>query len=432
MQKTPFLDAISLPALFGLLALLIGLSAFFSGSETGLMTLNRYRLQHNAKQGHRGARLAQGLLARPDRLIGLILLGNVMANTLAASVALIIGYRLHGVDGAAIAPVALTFVLLIFGEVAPKTLAALHPERVAMPAAFIYWPLQRLLLPVLMFVNLLSNGLLRLFGVSPEDAAQHSLSAEELRSVVAEAGAMIPQRHQRMLLSILDLERATVEDIMIPRNEILGIDISEPWEKVREVIIGSSHTRVPVFDGSIDDLKGVVHLRKLVRLAANDDLSVKSLLTQVREPYFIPEGTPLNQQLLNFQDQKRRIGFVVDEYGDIQGLVTLEDILEEVVGEFTSDPATRVKNVYLDADGSVLAHGSVTLRALNRSLGWKLPTGGPKTLNGLVLEKLQELPKAGKRVEIGSYQIEITDTRANAVKTARIRPMNSAQAAAAT
>jgi Mg2+/Co2+ transporter CorB len=432
LQKTPFLDAISLPALFGLLALLIGLSAFFSGSETGLMTLNRYRLQHNAKQGHRGARLAQGLLARPDRLIGLILLGNVMANTLAASVALIIGYRLHGVDGAAIAPVALTFVLLIFGEVAPKTLAALHPERVAMPAAFIYWPLQRLLLPVLMFVNLLSNGLLRLFGVSPEDAAQHSLSAEELRSVVAEAGAMIPQRHQRMLLSILDLERATVEDIMIPRNEILGIDISEPWEKVREVIIGSSHTRVPVFDGSIDDLKGVVHLRKLVRLAANDDLSVKSLLTQVREPYFIPEGTPLNQQLLNFQDQKRRIGFVVDEYGDIQGLVTLEDILEEVVGEFTSDPATRVKNVYLDADGSVLAHGSVTLRALNRSLGWKLPTGGPKTLNGLVLEKLQELPKAGKRVEIGSYQIEITDTRANAVKTARIRPMNSAQAAAAT
>ena len=226
-----------------------------------------------------------------------------------------------------------------------------------------------------------------------------------------------------MLLSILDLERATVEDIMVPRNEILGIDISEPWEQVLERIVGSSHTRLPVFEGSIDDLKGVVHLRKLVRLAVQNELRLDTLLKLVRDPYFIPEGTPLNQQLLNFQDQKRRIGFVVDEYGDIQGLVTLEDILEEVVGEFTSDPATRIKNVYLDADGSVLVHGSVTVRSLNRSLGWKLPTGGPKTLNGLVLEKLQELPKPGKRLEISNYQIEITDTRANAVKTARIRPM---------
>jgi len=253
-----------------------------------------------------------------------------------------------------LAPLALTLILLIFAEAAPKTLAALYPERVGLPAAFIYWPLQKLLYPVLVLVNLLSNSLLRLFGVSPEDAAQHSLSAEELRSVVAEAGAMIPQRHQRMLLSILDLERATVEDIMIPRNEIIGIDISEPWERTLEVITGSSHTRLPVFDGSIDELKGVVHLRKLVRLAAQGELRQDTLLQLVRDPYFIPEGTPLNQQLLNFQDQKRRIGFVVDEYGDIQGLVTLEDILEEVVGEFTSDPATRVKNVYLDADGSVL------------------------------------------------------------------------------
>ena len=341
-----------------------------------------------------------------------------------------IGYRRAGEAGAAIAPIAMTFVMLILGEAAPKTLAALYPERVGLPSAFIYWPLQKLLSPVIYLVNLLSNGLLRLFGVSPEDAAQHSLSAEELRSVVAEAGAMIPQRHQRMLLSILDLERATVEDIMIPRNEIIGIDISEPWERILEVITGSSHTRLPVFDGSIDELKGVVHLRKLVRLAAQGELRQETLLQLVREPYFIPEGTPLNQQLLNFQDQKRRIGFVVDEYGDIQGLVTLEDILEEVVGEFTSDPATRIKNVYLDADGSVLVHGSVTVRSLNRSLGWKLPTGGPKTLNGLVLEKLQELPKPGRRLEISNYQIEITDTRANAVKTARIRPLAAAAAEA--
>jgi Mg2+/Co2+ transporter CorB len=419
------LDDIPLSALFTLLLVLIGLAAFFAGSETGLMMLNRYRLKHSAKQGQRSALLAQSLLERPDRLIGLILLGNVLTNTVAASVALLIGYRLGGEAGAAIAPLALTFLLLILGEAAPKTLAALYPERVGLPSSYIYWPLQKLLSPVIYLVNLLSNGLLRLFGVSPEDAAQHSLSAEELRSVVAEAGAMIPQRHQRMLLSILDLERATVEDIMIPRNEIIGIDISEPWERTLEVITGSSHTRLPVFDGSIDELKGVVHLRKLVRLAAQGELRQDTLLQLVRDPYFIPEGTPLNQQLLNFQDQKRRIGFVVDEYGDIQGLVTLEDILEEVVGEFTSDPATRIKNVYLDADGSVLVHGSVTVRSLNRSLGWKLPTGGPKTLNGLVLENLQELPKPGRRLEISNYQIEITDTRANAVKTARIRPLAS-------
>ncbi len=272
-------------------------------------------------------------------------------------------------------------------------------------------------------VNVLSNGVLRMFGVSPEDAAAHSLSSEELRSVVAEAGAMIPERHQRMLLSILDLEKATVEDIMIPRNEIVGIDISEPWEKIREVIVASSHTRLPVFDGSIDDLKGIVHLRKVLRLTVQDNLALDTLMTLVRDPYYIPEGTPLNQQLLNFQDQKRRIGFVVDEYGDIQGLVTLEDILEEVVGEFTSDPATRVKNVYLDADGSVLVHGSVTIRSLNRSLNWKLPTGGPKTLNGLVMEQMQELPRPGARLVIGGYQVEITDIRANAVKSARIRPI---------
>ena len=405
------MDGIPLSALCGLLVILVGMSAFFSGSETGLMTLNRYRLKHRARQGERSARLAQALLDRPDRLIGLVLLGNVLANSLAASLALVIGYRMGGDAGAAVAPLVLTFLLLIFAEVTPKTLAALYPERVGLPAAYVYTLLKWPLFPVVWLVNLIGNGLLRLIGVTREDAAQHSLSAEELRSVVAEAGAMIPQRHQRMLLSILDLERATVEDIMVPRNEILGIDISEPWEQVLERIVGSSHTRLPVFEGSIDDLKGVVHLRKLVR-----------------DPYFIPEGTPLNQQLLNFQDQKRRIGFVVDEYGDIQGLVTLEDILEEEVGEFTSDPATRIKNVYLDADGSVLVHGSVTVRSLNRSLGWKLPTGGPKTLNGLVLEKLQELPKPGKRLEISNYQIEITDTRANAVKTARIRPMAAALA----
>ena len=412
------------------LAFAVLVSAFFAASETSLMTMNRYRLKTRADKGERAARIAQGLLKRPDRLIALILLGNTVAIEIATLMAHDIGEMMGGELGAAAAALGLAVLLLIFAEVTPKTLAALHPERIGLPASYLLWPLQRLIQPLVFVVNRTSNGILRLFGVSPEDAAQHSLSAEELRTVVAEAGAMIPQRHQRMLLSILDLENATVEDIMIPRNEIIGIDLSEPWEKIHEVIVASSHTRLPVFNGSIDDLKGVVHLRKLVRAAAQGQLNLDSLMALVREPYFVPEGTPLNQQLLNFQDQKRRIGFVVDEYGDIQGLVTLEDILEEVVGEFTSDPASRTKNIYIDADGSALVSGKVTLRSINRAMGWSLPTDGPKTLNGLVLEQLGEMPKSGRKLAIAGCEIEIIEVRANVVKTARVQALPSPAAVA--
>lgn len=407
-----------------LLVFLLALSAFFAASETGLMTLNRYRLKTRAQQGDRGARLAQKLLDRPDRLIGLLLLGKNFSDNAATVVATLVSIEMFGDNELVlgITTVSLTVVMLVFSDAAPKTLAALYPERVGIPSAYINYPLQWLLTPVVWIVSLLSNGVLRAIGVTKEDAATHSLSTEELRTVVVEAGAMIPQRHQRMLLSILDLEHATVEDIMIPRNEIIGIDLSESWEKIHEAIVASSHTRLPVFNGSIDDLKGVVHLRKLVRAAAMGQLNVDSLMGLVRDPYFIPEGTPLNQQLLNFQDQKRRIGFVVDEYGDIQGLVTLEDILEEVVGEFTSDPATRQKHVTLDHDGSALVSGNVTIRSLNRSLQWKLPTDGPKTLNGLVVEQLGDIPKTGRKLRIADYEFEIIEARANAVKTARIRP----------
>jgi Mg2+/Co2+ transporter CorB len=416
------LNEIPLNYFIALLIFLILLSAFFAGSETALMALNRYRLRHLAKNGNRGAQFAERLLKRPDRLIGMILLGNIAGVSATSAIAGFLTERLLGSEWIAIVTAVITVLVLIFGETAPKTLGALYPEKVALPAAYVYIVLQYFLFPVVWLTNLMSNAVLRLLGVSPEDAAEHSLSAEELRSVVAEAGAMIPQRHQRMLLSILDLEKATVEDIMVPRNEIVGVDISESWDKVREEIVSSQHTRLPVFNGSIDDLKGVVHLRRVVRLAADNQLDTESLLKLVREPYFIPEGTPLNQQLLNFQNQKRRIGFVVDEYGDIQGLVTLEDILEEVVGEFTSDPATSLKNVYADPDGSYRVTGFATIRSLNRRLGWKLPTDGPKTLNGLVLEKLENIPQPGRRLDIAGYDVEITETRANAVKSARIRP----------
>jgi Mg2+/Co2+ transporter CorB len=419
------LDQTSLTLYLVLLVVLLLLSAFFAGSETALMAINRYRLRHLAKSGNRGARYAERLLQRPDRLIGMILLGNIAVHSASAAIVTFITLRLFGEAWIAVATAVLTVFILVFGEIAPKTLAALHPERVAMPSSYIYIPLQWLAFPVVWLVNLMSNGVLRLMGVSPEEAAAHSLSVEELRSVVAEAGAMIPERHQRMLLSILDLERATVEDIMVPRNEIIGVDVSEPWEKLREQLVNSQHTRLPVYMGSIDDLRGIVHLRNALKLASENQLSAESLLALAREPYFIPEGTPLNQQLLNFQNQKRRIGFVVDEYGDIQGLVTLEDILEEVVGDFTSDPATRIKNVYMEPDGSVRVTGAVTLRSLNRSLGWKLPIAGPKTVNGLVLEHLEDIPKPGRQVQVKNYSIEITEVRGNAVKAARIRKIEA-------
>ncbi len=416
------MDEFTLYLLLGVLVVLLLLSAFFAGSETALMALNRYRLRHMAKTGHRGARFTEKLLKRPDRLIGMILLGNIAVHSASAAIVTYITLRLYGEAWIAAATGILTVFILVFGEIAPKTLSALYPERVAIPSSFIYMPLQWLVFPVVYVVNLLSNGLLRMFGVSPEQAAQHSLSSEELRTVVAEAGALIPRRHQKMLLSLLDLEKASVEDIMVPRNEIIGVDLTDPPDKVKKQLVSSNHTRLPLYNGSIDDVRGIIHLRNVMTVLVTEPFETQNLLKLAREPYFIPEGTPLNQQLLNFQNQKRRIAFVVDEYGDIQGLVTLADILEEVVGEFTTDPAMLVKNVVMDPDGSYLVHGAITIRTLNRTLGWKLPTAGPRTINGLVLEQLEDIPKAGKKIVVRDYQIEIADTQANAVKTARIRP----------
>lgn len=403
---------------------MILLSGFLSGSETGLMSLNRYRLASLSKKGHRAARMAESLLKRPDRLIGLILLLNNIVQALAATLTTLICTRLieDPEVAIAVATLAVAVLIFIFSESMPKTLGALHPERVAFPAAIFYWVSLKIGAWGVDLANLIGNSLLRLAGVTPEQAAQHNLSTEELRSVVAEAGAMIPQRHQRMLLSLLDLEKATVEDIMVPRNEIIGVDLTDPPQKIREQLVASQHTRLPLFNGSMDDLRGVVHLRSAIKVVGHDPFDPAHLVKLAREPYYIPEGTPLNQQLLNFQNQKRRIGFVVDEYGSIQGLVTLSDILEEVVGEFTSDPSTRVKNVQLEADGSYTVNGGVTIRTLNHSLGWKLPCVGPRTLNGLVLEQLEDMPQPGKKLWVRDYHVEIVETSGNAVKIARILP----------
>jgi len=415
-------DSTSTSALFGILILLLFLSAFFSSSETALMSLNRYRLRHRARAGHRGARLADKLLRRPDRLIGLILLGNNLVNILAASLTTIISLRIAGDSGIAAGALILTVVLLIFAEVTPKTLAALHPESVAFPSAYIYYPLLKILWPLIWILNGVTHLLLHLMGLSASDASRDALSREELRTVVAEAGSLIPRKHQRMLLSILDLENITVDDVMVPRSDIQGIDLNDPWDDILLQLQTSQHTRLPLFRDSLDHIVGVLHLRRILSDLTNQRLTLKDLEAAAGDSYFIPEGTPLNTQLLNFQRQRQRFALVVDEYGDIQGLVTLADIMGEIVGEFSTAPGVINPDVHPEPDGSFVVSGSANLRELNRSMNWELPTDGPKTLNGLIVEQLEAIPEPGSTLTISGYPISILQTGENAVRTVRIRP----------
>ena len=413
---------IPLSALFAVLFVLFVLSAFFSGSETALMAVNRYRMRHKAQHGHVGARLAARLLERPDRLIGLILLGNNFINILITQIATFIGWRLFGDTGVAIATGLLTLTLLIFAETAPKTVAALHSERIAYPAAWIYTGLLRVLWPVVWVINLLANGVLRMVGVHLDARQRAALSSDELRSVVAEAGALIPARHQRMLINLLDLERTTVEDIMIPRNEIIALDLEEDWNDVLEQILNSSFTRLPVIEGELDRVIGFVHMRDVLPLTYRESFVQEDLRQVITPPYFIPAGTALNRQLINFQKQKRRIGLVVDEYGDIEGLVTLEDLLEEIVGEFTTDSPTMGDEMLQQPDGSVVVDGGIHLRELNRALGLQLPVTGPKTLSGLIVEYLEDIPEAPASVRIDGVVMDIVQIKRNTIRTVRILP----------
>ena len=418
------MDDTPLSVLFAALFFLILLSAFFSGSETGLMTLNRYRLRHLADKQHPGALRAQKLLQRQDRLIGLILLGNNFVNVLASILMTLITLRIYNDTGLLFAAgLILTIVILLFAEVTPKTLAALHPERVAFPAAFVYTPLLKLLWPVVWVVNSIANGLLKLIGVSPEDGTSNALTTEELRTVVTEAGAMIPKRHQSMLLNLMDLEKVTVEDIMVPRNEIVGIDIEDDWDFSRKLLMESQYTRLPLYRETIENVIGILHMRKVLPLLYRDQLGHKTLQGVAREPYFIPENTSLNRQLLNFQREHRRIGFAVDEYGDIQGLVTLEDILEEIVGEFTSDPAAHIEDIQPQDDGTWLVDGSISIRALNSALGMSLSTAGPKTLNGLITEYMEMIPETGTSLLLDNHPVDIVQIKENMVKTVRIHKL---------
>ncbi|MEC4727850.1 CNNM domain-containing protein [Shewanella sp. D64] len=416
------MDAISTSTLLIVLIFLLIISAYFSGSETAMMSLNRYRLKHLASKGHKGAKRAIQMLERPDRLIGLILIGNNLVNILASAIATIIGMRLFGDVGVAIATGVLTLVVLVFAEVTPKTIAAMHPERVAFPSSFILKWLLVFLSPLVKIVNFITSGVLRLLGIRSVSSSD-ALSKEELRTVVHEAGALIPTRHQEMLLSIMDLEKVTVEDIMIPRSDLFAININDDFKSITKQMIQSPHTRVLLYRDNIDDAVGFVHLRDALRLQSKNQFSKSSLLRAVKELYFIPEGTPLNVQLGNFQQNKERIGLVVDEYGDIQGLVTLEDILEEIVGDFTTstEPAPS-EEINKQQDGSYLIEAAINIRELNKEMLWHFPIDGPKTINGLIVEYFEEIPPPNTSMRIAGYPIEIVEVGENKVKMVRVMP----------
>jgi Mg2+/Co2+ transporter CorB len=419
------LNDIPIGLLTSIVLLMIVISAFFASTETALMSMNRYRLRHKAQSGNRSAKLAEHLLTKPDRLIGVILLGNTFANVGTATMTTVLALRLYGESGIVIASSVASILMFIFGDLAPKTFGALHPERLALASVWIYVVLDRVLYPIVWCANLVSNNLLKLLGVSSQQVSNHSLSADELRTVVAEAGGVIPQGHQRMLVSILDLEKITVEDIMIPRNDIAAIDVGDDWDDILEQLRSSAHTRLPVYEDSLDNIIGILHLKIVAQRLAHGELNKEELigLAKAREPFFVPAGTSLHTQLLNFQRNRRRIALVVNEYGDVQGLVTLEDLLEEIVGEFTTDPATLHREIHRDASGSYVVSGSINVRTLNRTLGWQLPTDGPRTLNGLIFEHLESIPEAGTSLRLGPYKVEVLQMADNVVKMARLEPV---------
>ena len=419
------MDDIPLSALIGALVFLVLLSAFFSSAEISLVTLNRYRLRHQVEAGHRGARIAAKLLERPDRLIGVILLGSNSINALFSALTTVTVIRVWGEKDSAIgiATVIIALAVLILTDLAPKTLAALRPERIAYPSAFVLRPLLKIFYPVVWMVNGIANGLLRLLGVRIQAGVAEKLSADELKTLVMEAGVLMPEAHQDMLLAILELEKVTVDDVMVPRGEIEGIDLDADWDEIAARLGTSRYTRLPVYRGNLDDVVGVVHLRKVMRLMHGGNFNRESFLPLIIEPYFVPQGTPLSIALLNFRASKRRSALVVNEYGDILGLVTLEEILEEIVGDFTTPGMTLAEEIQPQADGSFLVHGSVTLRDLNRRLDWDLQTDGPKTLNGLITEYLEDLPEAGTSLMLDGYQVDVVRTRGTAVQLARVRHM---------
>lgn len=417
------MDSFSTSTLFITLAVLLLTSAFFSASETAMMAINRYRLRHAADSGERGAMRTQALLDKTDKLLGVILLGNNLVNSASGTLSAVLAIRLFGAGEIVLftATLLLTFLILVFSEVTPKVLGASFPERVAYPASLLLTPLLKLVYPVVWFVNLFVQGILRLLRIrQPEPGQGNSLGLEELRTIVLESSGRLPREHHRILMNLLELEDITVDDVMTPRSQIEAIDIEDDPERMRQQISTSHHTRLVVHAGSSDNLLGVLHVRRVLHALTGKELDPATLRDNLETPYFVPAGTPLFTQLRNFQSSRRRLALVVDEYGELQGLVTLEDLLEELVGEFTTQAPSDAGYLRREEDGSWLVEGSVLLRHLNRKLGLSLPLDGPKTLNGLLLEQFEDIPEAGVSLKLGDVPVEIVQTQDRAVKMARI------------
>ena len=417
------MDSISLSTLFIILIICLVLSAYFSGSETGLLSLNKYRLRFLATQGNKGAQKAEKLLHKPDTLLSFILIFNNLVNISASAIATVIGMRLYGDAGVAIATGALTFVMLIFSEIFPKTVAAMHPEKVGLTSSHLLMPLLKVFSPLVWLMNIFTKSLMRLVGLKP-DLKKQVISREELRSIVSEAGEATPdEQHPQMLLSILDMETVTVDDIMVPRNEIGGIDIDDDWKAIMRQLNHAAHNRIVLYKGSMDkNVLGILRVREAYRLLLEkNEFTKETLIRAADEVYFIPEGTALKTQLANFRNKKERIGLVVDEYGDIKGLVTLEDILEEIVGEFTTSNApTLEEEVVPQSDGSIIIEGSTNLRDLNKMFDWNLDTEEVRTFNGLILEHLEEIPQEGTVCEVSGLQVTILEVSDNMIKQAKV------------
>lgn len=418
------MENVSTTTLIIILCVMVLVSAWFAGSETGMMTLNRYKLRHQAKNGSRPARRVEKLLRRPDRLLSLVLIGNNLVNILASALATIVGMRIHGDEGVAIATGILTFVVLVFAEVLPKTVAALYPERVAFPSSLLLVPLQYIMLPLVWLLNTITRLLMKMAGIRADGAINSALSKEELRTIVYESRSLMSRRNQDMLLSVLDLEKVSVDDIMVPRNEIVGININDDWKSVVRQLSHSPHGRIVLFRDSLDDCVGMLRVREAWRMMTEKkEFTKETLLRAADEIYYIPEGTPLNTQLVKFQRNKEKAGVVVDEYGDIKGLVTIEDILEEIVGDFTTSMSPSLaEEVMPQNDGSVLIEGSASVREINKAFNWHLPEHGARTINGMLLEALEEIPAIATRVQIGHYNVDILDVQDNMIKQVRITP----------
>ena len=419
------MDEIPLPLQLGALAILLMISAFFSIAETSLMSLNRYRLRHLVRDGHRGARLASQLLSKTDKLLGVILLGNNFANAASATLVTVISVELFG-EGQLVlmfGTLAVTFAILVFSEISPKVIAAAYPEKLAFFSSYLLYPLLKLAYPAVWFINLFVSGVLRILGIKINFAdTSHAITMEELRSIVSDAGSYIPKKNRTILLNLFDLEKITVDDVMTAHPQIEAIDFDAPLETILQHISTSHHTRLPVRQGPTEEIIGIIHIRKVMNQLRNGELDLNMLREVISEPYFIPSGTPLYTQMQQFQEKQQRIALVVDEYGELKGLVTLEDILEEIIGDFTTQSPLRTSTYRQEEDGSWLVDGSSSLRDLNKKLGLKLPLEGPRTLNGLVLEHFEDIPEPGTSFKIGSHTLEIVQTQDRIVKSVRIYP----------